>query len=471
MRRPTLSAIPAGILTTVLFTALLPSTTTAQTVWAQRSSIGSPVNRSHSTMAFSPVSGRIILFGGSELPPSELGDTWEWAGISWIKRSPKASPKARELHAMATDSLRGRVVVFGGADRLSSTGSQLALLSDTWEWDGSNWIQTTPRTSPTRRSAHAMAVAGGVMILFGGAGTWLSGPLQDTWEYDGKAKTWTEKKPTTKPAARFWHAMTYDSARSRIVMFGGAKSKTSFLGDTWEYDGKDWKLLSPKNNPSARGSHKMVYDAARAKVVLFGGTGISAGQPAYLSDTWEWDGSDWTQVTLTPSPSARGGFAMAYDALRGKVFLFGGSKGTISTQLADTWEYSPTQLTTDTPTVSVSRGGTQTFNLDVGATHAGRGYWLLGSVTGTSPGTPVGSLLVPLNYDFWTGFTLAAANSPLLGSSRGLLDPNGKGQARLNVPYGQSANLIGARLFHSCLVFDTNNFYLASNAVPLTLVK
>jgi hypothetical protein len=76
-----------------------------------------------------------------------------------------------------------------------------------------------------------------------------------------------------------------------------------------------------------------------------------------------------------------------------------------------------------------------------------------------------------LNYDIWTAFTLAAPNNPLLTASRALLDANGKGQARLNFPYGQPASLIGVRLHHAFVVFTGTNFILASNAVPLTLVK
>ena len=37
-----------------------------------------------------------------------------------------------------------------------------------------------------------------------------------------------------------------------------------------------------------RGHHAMAFDSARGRVVLFGGSPRTA-------DTWEWDGSDWTR--------------------------------------------------------------------------------------------------------------------------------------------------------------------------------
>jgi hypothetical protein len=40
----------------------------------------------------------------------------------------------------------------------------------------------------------------------------------------------------TGPAARSFHAMAYDSDRSRTVLFGGQVTG-EFLNDTWEWDG------------------------------------------------------------------------------------------------------------------------------------------------------------------------------------------------------------------------------------------
>lgn len=76
--------------------------------------------------------------------------------------------------------------------------------------------------------------------------------------------------------ARSSHAMAYDSARGRVVLFGGQGSS-----DTWEWDGNDWTLRSPNNSPPARSRHAMAYDSARQHVVLFGpDTWLYTAQPA-----------------------------------------------------------------------------------------------------------------------------------------------------------------------------------------------
>ena len=85
--------------------------------------------------------------------------------------------------------------------------------------------------------------------------------------------------------------------------------------------------------PAPRDSHAMAYDPVRKKVVLFGGT-FGTGDHAF--DTWEWDRTKWTKVSET-GPSDRSNAAMAYDPIRKKIVLFGGSVG--ERRLGDTWEW------------------------------------------------------------------------------------------------------------------------------------
>ena len=82
----------------------------------------------------------------------------------------------------------------------------------------------------------------------------------------------------------------------------------------------------------ARYGHALAYDSARFRTVLFGG----AGNIGVLSDTWEWDGTTWTQKSLATSPPARSSHALAYDSARGRTVLFGGRPD--SGLFSDTWE-------------------------------------------------------------------------------------------------------------------------------------
>ena len=76
-----------------------------------------------------------------------------------------------------------------------------------------------------------------------------------------------------------------------------------------------------KTGLESRHSHAMAYDSARGRTVLFGG--IGSGDPT--STTWEWDGNRWESKESKPGPRPRRDHAMAYDPLRKRTVLFGGS--------------------------------------------------------------------------------------------------------------------------------------------------
>jgi len=61
------------------------------------------------------------------------------------------------------------------------------------------------------------------------------------------------------------------------------------------------------------------------------------GSSGDLSDTWTFDGTNWTQVTTASSPTARDGATMAYDLATSGVVLFGGEADSVS--LSDTWTF------------------------------------------------------------------------------------------------------------------------------------
>ena len=178
-------------------------------------------------MVYDEARERVVLFGGV-VSTSVIADTWEWDGSTWSLRQPVSSPPARQKHAMAYDSVRKRVVLFGG----TTFDSGLAF-GDTWEWDGSNWFQRHPQTSPEGRWGHQMAYddKGARTILFGGRGTEAPWYFGDSWFWDGSE--WQLLEPLGSPADRADHAMVYDDRHDVVVLFGGTNG--SPLRDTWEY--------------------------------------------------------------------------------------------------------------------------------------------------------------------------------------------------------------------------------------------
>jgi hypothetical protein len=86
--------------------------------------------------------------------------------------------------------------------------------------------------------------------------------------------------------------------------------------------------------PPARSGAAVAYDAARGELVVFGG--VTAGGTA-LRDTWTWNGRAWAQHRPPASPPAvREGAVMAFDAANGTVVL-SGDQGATWTWDGRTW--------------------------------------------------------------------------------------------------------------------------------------
>lgn len=194
-----------------------------------------------------------------------------------------------------------------------------------------NFTSLSPTNMPSPR-AGAIGVSDGVSLYnFGGK----PGPgveLNDMWIYDGT--DWLDITPTTGalPAGRDWYGAAYDTGRGRFVLFGGRSSALGTnLGDTWEFDGTSWTQMSPTNTPSVRRWGAMAYDQITGETILFGGEDGGV----YNNETWSWDGTDWTQLSPATSPSARGRGRLSYDVLTGTMVYFGGRN--TAGALGDTW--------------------------------------------------------------------------------------------------------------------------------------
>jgi cysteine-rich repeat protein len=319
----------------------------------------------------------VLLYGGSDpVSGNQLHETWKWSNGTWTKLVPTNNPGDRVFATMAYDSARNRAVLYG--DFASST---------TWEWDGTNWDLITPIFDPgsagsntaaydaTRGRgvlfdrtanevwewdgawhdvAHTPAMAGrngnilvgarDHVLLLGGI---ASNPEMQTWMWDGT--TWTQRTSNTTPSARWWMSATYDIHRGKVVMFGGATSatvtsSTPALAETWEWDGTDWTQRQPAHMPSPHVFATLAYDPIRERVVLYGDGGVLA------YDTWEWDGNDWTERTPALSPAVTNAIAM-YDAARQRVLLVG---IVVFSAHTAAFEWDGTTWTVQTPTVAVN---------------------------------------------------------------------------------------------------------------------
>ncbi len=318
------------------------------TTWLPLAPTSSPSSREFAAMAQNMTNGKIVLFGGNDTF-NDLGDTWTWDGSTWTQESPPVSPYSRRAAVMAYDGAGGQFLLFGGLIQNDT------FLADTWAWDGSNWTRAVAPPVPSGRYLAMMAfhkptssvmLFGGVEVFgFGGSGGSLR--LQDTWTWDGNA--WAQQSPSTSPPARDNAAVAEDASHGTVVVFGGFDGSLP-QGDTWTWDGRSWSRSMPAHSPSARRGARMAYDVARGNIVLFGGFNETGG--ASLSDTWIWDGTDWTQQFPATSPQGRHQAGMAYDPASQTVLMFGGNNGSgygPNNPLKDTWSWDGTSWTQRSP--------------------------------------------------------------------------------------------------------------------------
>jgi hypothetical protein len=117
-------------------------------------------------------------------------------------------------------------------------------------------------------------------------------------------------------------------------------------------------------------------------------------------------------------------------------------------------------------------GGTQNFTLTAGQDFGLKFYLLLGTLSGTSPGFPIGDMTLPLNiFDPYFSLTLQQPNSAYLVNTFGVLNFQGTASASLVVPTAsQFPSLIGLTFHHAYVVFGNDLAVgLVSNAVELKL--
>jgi len=232
-----------------------------------------PPPRYYASMAYDSDRHVTVLFGGNNASSIQFNDTWEFDGTNWAQRFPAISPPARALAQLAYDSLRHRCVLFGGQ---TYANSQLQITKDTWEWDGTNWVNI-----PT--------------------------PHVPGWD-----QPW-------------WFAGCYDSARGETLVFSGLDSSL------WGYDGTDWRLKSPAGGPPVDSHPLMTFDSFRNVAVLLGGNSQSNYTPYASAAVWEWNGSAWKERTQSGQGygGANSSAMAAFDTFRGESVVYGYVSGTV----------------------------------------------------------------------------------------------------------------------------------------------
>lgn len=185
-------------------------------------------------------------------------------------------------------------------------------------------------------------------------------------------------------------------------------------------------------------------------------------------------GSGWSRVRTEFSPAAdlNDNFGDSV-ALVGDDALVGAPFADAPFQNAgQVWAFDVRPLTASADPISLSAGGTQSFDLVGGTQRAGWIYLISGSVTGTNPGTPVDGVVVPLVLDAYTLNLLTSIGGLPVPQSLGFLNGEGRATAELIVPAGTDPSLAGVVGYHAFLTIDPFQLVadFASNAVSVDLV-
>lgn len=326
--------------TTTVFvptTATTVAETSRPNDWDKLDPAGEPQPRARHAMVYDPATQKVILFGGFNVSNTALSDvqTYDSATNTWTELSPSGpAPEARGGHAMVYDTYGQQVILFGG--QTSQAG-----FNDTWVYDPvvESWTQLNPAGElPPARAEHAMAFDPHTrkVVVFGGyAGGSTS--LDDTWVYDLATNSWTEMSfdhTQPLPSARSRHAMVYDPANDRAVLFGGFEQDGTIRDDIWTYDvtANIWKRYYARGHEIyERGDMAMVYHPGCSSIVMFGGQN---GRQSGTGSVWNYPNAlfaydvtsnSWAKViSADRTPYGRSGHAMVYDSDTGTIIMFGG---------------------------------------------------------------------------------------------------------------------------------------------------
>ena len=329
-----------------------------------------PAPRALATMAYDPVSGTLLMFGGFGIFNADalgypavgepFNDAWAWDGTRWTELTSSERPYVEVIPFGETP------IPLSGRHTLLERNGELVLVHEAvggmelWRYDAAaGWVNVyRPQlgdVAPNFRllsSAFVDPVSNDI-VVYGGVRTnaplgmskqkllvdvangadvsgYFDGNMSgERWHYDGQR--WREVEAPADPGPRQGASMAYDPERGESILFGG-RIGDAFLNDTWRWDGGRWarvKLTTPR--PSPRVGYGLAFHPGLHKIVLFGGEG--PGDELY-DDTWAWSGTSWEKLTPAPGPLARRNPVLV--RREGVVVLFGGRTSTGSQR--DGWQ-------------------------------------------------------------------------------------------------------------------------------------
>ncbi len=325
---------------------------------AYHGGVGTPPARSDAAIAYDPLTGQVVMFGGLG-DNGSLGDTWIWNGADWTQEVLSPSPLSRTGASMVYDPKLHGLVLFGGGPDQPISVSQQANLDATWLWTGTGWKRIDTPHDPTSNGLGGIGVSGAmaydattgrVVLVTSATGIHFIACSAETWTFDGS--DWLLQKPATPlPAAvatvvdetQTGDVIAVLHARAAVAPAGLAGTSCAAgstaaralpTSSTWRWTGSNWKEISSGSEPEGS-----------ALALASNGTSVQlspvSGASMVLSDNnealWSWNGSRWSEVAGSDAgPSARTDSMQSIDGA-GHIVLYGGINQRADTYDFDTW--------------------------------------------------------------------------------------------------------------------------------------
>ncbi|MEM7307022.1 MAG: FG-GAP repeat protein [Planctomycetota bacterium] len=404
-------------------------------------------------------------------------------GGEWVRTQKLSSPgievtkMGSALVLEGTRLLIGRPAhTYGGA-----TGDGDAAV---YELQDGTWNLTAtlvPEDVPFAIGIAASVAMEGDLIALGCGGT----PYR-VWLFERLDGSWTQIAEISSPGPSQFATSVALSEGRLFVGTPGLSSGGLFAPVTGgvivyeDFDG-DWLATGFMEADDPLGSSGLgTQVVARGDLVLTSADDDAIGEDesgqAYL---FQQQGASWVQLARLPATDIDAldnfGWSLAMDdttALVGARYAFGTEDFSGRVHVYDVTQVGAA-LQGEGVSISAGAGGSQDLLLTAGPEHAGDLYWILGTISGTSPGLSLGpDVLLPLNVDAYFALTVGAPSDGPLVNATGTLDGTGQAEASFELLAGATPGAAGLVLHHAYAVADAVRFEveLASNAVEVAVV-
>jgi hypothetical protein len=219
--------------------------------------------------------------------PASLTSGWD--GSKWVAL-PVGNVRYQSGDLVYDDLLRDVLFIHTG----NYAGDRQVM----WALDASDWHNLNNTSGPTGGAFQRGAVAwdpltSTLLAVLNPPGPGFGTGVMETWAWDGVE--WRQLRPQTSPPAGYAQ-LAWDGSRRRVGMLLGQAEKDGHVPDAtdWTWDGRAWAQSHSAPVPSVSGYGALLSLPANGGLFLFASTG--SGQYSLPGATWIESGGAWKKA-------------------------------------------------------------------------------------------------------------------------------------------------------------------------------